>query len=143
MLEFKVRAIADLEKVAMELLSFANGRKKMAFIGDLGAGKTSLIQYFCQLFELKEQVLSPSFSLINEYSYWDAKQEKEQHIYHVDLYRLNTVQEAIDIGIEDYLYDNNYCLIEWPQIIHSILPEDTIEINIQLLEDSTRKIIFL
>ncbi len=143
MLEYIVKTVADLPAAAEKLLEVAGARKKVILLGDLGAGKTSLIQHFCQLLAVKEQVVSPTFSLINEYSYWDKTEQKEKYIYHLDLYRLHTMQEAIDIGIEDYLYDDNYCLIEWPQIIRPILPEDVLEINIELMEDSSRKIIFL
>jgi tRNA threonylcarbamoyladenosine biosynthesis protein TsaE len=88
-------------------------------------------------------VTSPTFSLVNEYTFKDKTDQSEQLIHHLDLYRLKNIDEAIDIGIEDYLYDNYYCLIEWPEVVEPLLPEDVVKIKIQLLDNSSRKIIFL
>jgi tRNA threonylcarbamoyladenosine biosynthesis protein TsaE len=68
---------------------------------------------------------------------------EEQYIYHLDLYRLKKIEEALDIGIEEYLYSGRYCLIEWPELIEPLLPEETVRINMKIIEDSARKILFL
>ena len=142
-MELIIHSIDELEKVVEELLKFAGDRKILLFYGEIGAGKTTFIQRFCSYFNVAENVTSPTFSLANEYTFKDKKDQSEQLIYHLDLYRLKNMDEAIDIGIEDYLFGNYYCLIEWPEIIEPLLPEDVVKIKIQLLDNSSRKIIFL
>ena len=133
----------ELESVAQELLKFANSRQKMAFYAEIGAGKTTLIQSICNLLHVKEKVTSPTFSLVNEYHTNSALEGAGQKVFHIDLYRLNNIQEALDIGIEDYLYEPAYTFIEWPELVESILPEDIVRIKIEILENSNRKILFL
>lgn len=141
-MELIIDKLEDLPIVAEQLIQFAGDRKKWIFKGEIGAGKTTLIQSICRALGVSENVTSPTFSLINEYNY---KNEKglTGWVYHIDLYRLKCREEAIDIGIDDYLYDDKYCFIEWPQIIQSILPDKLVEINLEIIEDSKRKIIFL
>ena len=138
-----VHSIDELDKVAGELINYANECRTLLFYGEIGAGKTTLIQRFCNYFEVEQRVTSPTFSLVNEYTFKNKTDQSEHLIHHLDLYRLKNINEAIDIGIEDYLYDNFYCLIEWPEIIEPLLPEHVVKIKIQLLDNSSRKIIFL
>ena len=142
-MELIVESLDGLKDAVKALLEFAGGRKKMTFSGEIGAGKTTFIKMFCQYFEVTQEVVSPTFSLINEYTFTDRKNNTKQLIHHIDLYRLKNLDEAIDIGIEDYLYDDHYCLIEWPEIINPILPEQHVKINFEILDNSSRKIIFL
>jgi ATPase, YjeE family len=142
-MEVFVEKVEDLKALVGQILEFAGSRKKWLFTGEIGAGKTSLIQAICQYFTVNEKVTSPTFSLINEYSGLNPKNGASILLYHMDLYRLEQLQEAIDIGIEDYLYDEHYCFIEWPALIQPILPEEVLKINIEILENSSRKIIFL
>lgn len=138
-----VHSIDELDKIVEDLINFAGECKILLFYGEIGAGKTTFIQRFCSYFEVNEKVTSPTFSLINEYTFKDKTDQSEQLIFHLDLYRLKNINEAIDIGIEDYLYDKYYCLIEWPEIIEPLLSEHVVKIKIQLLDNSSRKIIFL
>lgn len=140
---FEIKTIEELDKVVKALLAFAKGRKKIVFVGEIGAGKTTLIQAFCRHFQVEDQVTSPSFSLVNEYSYLLPGTKQTAFIYHIDLYRLKNLDEALDMGIEEYLDKEDYCLIEWPGIIASLLPDDIVRINIEIKADSTRKILFL
>ncbi|HMQ48332.1 MAG TPA: tRNA (adenosine(37)-N6)-threonylcarbamoyltransferase complex ATPase subunit type 1 TsaE [Saprospiraceae bacterium] len=126
-----------LEQAAQQLLQWSKGGKKWAFVGEIGAGKTSLIQALCIRLGVEQEVLSPTFSLVNEYGHPAGR------IYHIDLYRLHDLEEALDIGIENYLYDDQYCFIEWPQLVEDLLPEDTIFIKLEIIGDSARKILFL
>ena len=138
-----VHSIDELDKVVEDLINYAGECRTLLFYGEIGAGKTTFIQRFCSYFEVNEKVTSPTFSLINEYTFKNKTDQSEHLIYHLDLYRLKNINEAIDIGIEDYLYDNFYCLIEWPEIIEPLLPEHVVKIKIQILDNSSRKIIFL
>ncbi len=135
-----INQLKELEKAAKILLSFAGNRKKWCFYGDLGAGKTTFIKVICQQLNVKEGVTSPTYSLVNEYDYMDNKTLTINNLYHLDLYRLQQIEEALDIGIEEYLYDDRYCFIEWPQIIEPILPTEAVTIHIEMMEDGRRKI---
>jgi tRNA threonylcarbamoyladenosine biosynthesis protein TsaE len=137
--------VTDLLKITLaaeEILHYAADRKVFTLTGDLGAGKTTLTQAVCKALGVRENVTSPTFSLVNEYSYLD-KNGQEQLFRHLDLYRLKSLDEALDIGIEDYLEDGQYCFIEWPEIIEPLLPNDVVKINITILNDSSRKILIL
>jgi len=135
--EFIVDGINGLNSVADYIIELSSISKVFYLKGDLGAGKTTLVQAICKKLGSVDQVVSPSFALVNIYS------STHGEIYHIDLYRLNDLDEAIDLGIEDYLYSSNYCFIEWPQIIEHISPEIYFEINIEMLSENKRKIGFL
>ena len=135
-MEFIIDDVRQLNKVAERIVANAGDIKVWFFKGDLGAGKTALIQEICKILDVEDVVVSPSFALVNVYN--NGKDKKE--IYHIDLYRLKNTEEAIDLGIEDYLYSGNYCFIEWPQIIEDIAPGVYLEIEMEILPDSKRKI---
>jgi len=136
-MEIIVKNLAELPNAAQKISKYAGDRKIWLFSGEIGAGKTTLIQRICQFYGITEKVTSPTYSLINQY-------KLEQGIlYHLDLYRLNSLDEAIDIGIEDLLYGDSRCLIEWPDLITPLLPEEVLKIKLEIVEDSKRKIILL
>jgi len=136
-MEIIVDHLEGLPAAAKQIIKFAADRKIWLFSGQIGAGKTTLIQQLCQQLGVSEKVTSPTYALINSY---DSNQGL---IYHLDLYRLNTLDEAIDIGVEDLLYGNAHCLIEWPDLISPLFPPIVLKINIEIIEDSKRKIILL
>ena len=142
MREFIVSTKSDLPDAVNWLLSHAENQRKIMLYGDMGAGKTTFTKAFCQHFGVTGATSSPTFSLVNEYFYSDTE-GTQKVIHHLDLYRLKNLEEAMDIGIEDYLYDDSYCLIEWPHIIEPIMPDDVLKISIELIEDSMRKIVIL
>ncbi len=132
------QSVEDLVAVADTLLRFAEGRKKFALIGDLGAGKTAFVKAFCQRQKVANNVSSPSFALVNEYTYYDENNQASA-IYHLDLYRLKDLDEALGIGVEDYLDNDSYCFIEWPGIIEPLLPTDMVFVKIEVLPDGSRQ----
>lgn len=137
-----MQSLAELDATVAQVLATLNGRKKLLFYGEIGAGKTTFIKTFCHALGVQDTVTSPTFSLVNEYIY-PLSTEVSAKVYHIDLYRLESLQEALDIGIEDYLYDANYCLIEWAELLEPILPENVARIHITPMEDSSRKLILL
>ena len=114
----------ELADIASQIFDFANQIKVWLIVGDLGAGKTTLIKELCRSLGVDDEVASPTFAIINEYEAEDAP------LYHFDFYRLNNEQEAIDIGVGDYLHSGNYCFIEWPQKVEQILPDKFLMIRI-------------
>ncbi len=142
-MEMIIESEGELEEVVRRLLEYAKGRRKFALYGEIGAGKTTFVQAFCRHFGLREPVTSPTFALANEYAGRETADDDWVTIHHLDLYRLRAPEEALDIGIEEYLFDEHYCLIEWPGLIESLLPEDVIRIRFEIIEDSSRKILFL
>lgn len=134
-MEYKLE---DIEAIAGRILSEYETVRLFWLTGDLGAGKTTLVTALCKKLGVLDRVSSPTFSIINEYM-----TDKGKPVYHLDLYRLEDEEEALNIGIEDYLYQKNYTFIEWPELIEHLLPEDILRIHIQNLDNSTRKIVFL
>jgi tRNA threonylcarbamoyladenosine biosynthesis protein TsaE len=141
-MQFTISHPGELDFLAVKLLAYAGNRRKMLFRGDLGAGKTTFIQAICRQLGVTEAVSSPTFAIVNEYEY--PREEGEAGcIHHIDLYRLKGLEEALEIGIEEYLYDSCYCFIEWPDVISPLLPEDCVEISLWITDESERKIVFL
>ena len=134
--EFHLSSLNNIDEVAQDILQHFEDYKVFTLVGDLGAGKTTLTQAFCRQLNAVDDVLSPTYTLINEYKSNDGNM-----IFHADLYRINSLQEAIDTGIEDYLYSGKYCFVEWPQIISEILPFKFVNLDIKNLSNTSRKII--
>ena len=125
-MNYHVENLDALPEVAKLFLRDFSASRIFAFHGDLGAGKTTFIKVLCEQLGVKDAMSSPSFSLVNEY-----RDEKNNPIYHFDLYRLKSPQEAFDIGMEEYLYSGNYCFVEWPERAAEILPDDTVHVHIR------------
>ncbi len=131
--------LEDIGSAVEFILEQAGMRKKIAFFGEVGAGKTTLTQALCRRLGAQDTAVSPTFALVNEY----LNPSTGLRIHHVDLYRLRSIEEALDIGMEDLLYDEHYCFVEWPELIEPLLPEDVVRIKIEEIGDLVRKIIIL
>ena len=107
----------------------------LLFNAPMGAGKTTLIKALCETIGVRDSVSSPTFSLVNTY-----KTLQDQLLFHFDFYRLNSIDEAFDIGIEEYLDSGHRCLIEWPDMIRTLLPASVNEIKIEILGQESRKL---
>ena len=134
MLDINYTSLADLPKVAKEICSYYPTQKIVCFIGEMGAGKTTLIKEICKFLGVAQNSSSPTYSIVNEYL-----DGKGNTIYHFDLYRIKSTKELFDIGFDDYLFSGNLCLIEWPQIATQYIDE-YLEVSIEKIDDSTRKI---
>lgn len=124
----------DIKQVAKLLISAVENHKILLFYGEMGAGKTTFIKAFCTALGVEDTVSSPTFSIVNEYHY------PAGIIYHFDFYRLKNQTEALDLGLEEYLYSGEYCLIEWPEKISDLLPENYLQINIEVQPGQQRKL---
>lgn len=137
--EFTLESLDKIDELAKLLIANYKNHRVFTLEGDLGAGKTTLTQAFCRQLKVEDEVVSPTYTIINEYNTQDG-----DVIYHADLYRLNTLEEASETGIEDYLFSGNYCFIEWPQILKPLLPLKFVKLVIQNHSDQNyngRKII--
>ncbi len=137
----RIKSTKELPKVVQALLDFAEGEKKILLEAEMGAGKTTFTKAFAAYMGVTDHTGSPTFSLVNEYYYFDDTQ-KRHTMRHLDLYRLHHLQEAMDIGVEDFLYDDNYTFIEWSALLEPILPETFIVVRINVLENKERVFVF-
>jgi tRNA threonylcarbamoyladenosine biosynthesis protein TsaE len=135
--KFLLESPEHLDHIMPGFLKALAGRRKLAFYGDMGAGKTTFIKAFCRYLGVEDATASPTFSLINEY-YFPGPENQPQIIHHLDLYRLKNIHEALDIGIEDLLDDPHYCLIEWPGLIEPLLPPDVAIVRIDIQDEQKR-----
>jgi tRNA threonylcarbamoyladenosine biosynthesis protein TsaE len=129
--------LKTLKTAANKLLSLSDGVTVWCFEGEMGAGKTTFIKEVAKVLGVTELVSSPTFSLVNEY-----RGIGNQPIYHFDLYRLNNLDEARDIGLVDYYYSGKFCLVEWPQQAAELLPDSYLKIGIDIVDVDTRRISF-
>jgi tRNA threonylcarbamoyladenosine biosynthesis protein TsaE len=135
MFQTQLSDLSVLQKSARMLLDHFPEERIFAFYGAMGAGKTTFIKALCRELGSADYVTSPTFALINEYSTNDGSV-----IYHFDFYRIKKLEEAYDLGYEDYIYSGNYCFIEWPEMIESLLPEGIIKVRLQETNHSARSL---
>ena len=133
---FEINNIEELSKVSELLIDWRDYSNIVAFYGNMGAGKTTLIKNLCAKLGVQDEVNSPTFALVNEY-----QTENLDSVFHFDFYRIKSLEEVFDIGYEDYFYGGNLCLLEWPELIDPLMPEHFIKVEITLGDtDTSRKI---
>ena len=124
---------SDLNLIAEKLLVAFGTRKVILFYGEMGVGKTTLIKILCQKLGVEELTNSPTFSIVNEYF-----SNKNKTIFHFDFYRIESEEEVLDMGYEDYFYSESFCFIEWPEKIPNLLPSDTVKLEILIDAENNR-----
>ena len=130
-----IASAADLDRAAKEFVALMGDETVYAFNGPMGAGKTTFIRALSRALGVSDdEANSPSFSIINEY----RSDTTAELIYHFDLYRLESVDEALEIGIEDYFDSGALCLLEWPERIEPLLPDDTVIVDVKVNPDESR-----
>lgn len=134
MKKIEIESLSELPKVAEAVLGKLRGRSVVLFRGPMGAGKTTLISRIAAALGAEDTVTSPTFALVNQY-----EGEGGRRIYHFDFYRINNVEEALDLGYEEYFYSGDLCLVEWPEKIEPLLPEDAMTVTITVGEDEHRR----
>jgi tRNA threonylcarbamoyladenosine biosynthesis protein TsaE len=132
-----IRSVENIEEAAGEFLMKKPANMVVALYGEMGAGKTTFTKALCKVLGVVDGVNSPTFNLINEY-----RTDKGEVVYHFDFYRINKLEEAFDIGFEEFIESGNLCIIEWPEKIEQILPSDTLRVKISVLKDGSRELAF-
>ena len=131
--EVIIRDTADLDRAAAEFLDKIGDNTLVAFFAPMGAGKTTFTTALCKALGVTDPVGSPTFAIVNEYLRADG-----DYMYHFDFYRINKLSEAIEIGLDDYLYSGCLCIMEWPENVEELLPEDTLRVTITVNPDLSR-----
>ena len=129
----EINSLDELDTVAEAVINALDGRTVVAFDAPMGAGKTTLISRIAAHLGAEDSVTSPTFAIVNQY------EGRERTIYHFDMYRIERVEEALDFGSEEYLSSGDLCLVEWPEKIEPLLPDDTMIVRIEILSDTARR----
>ena len=136
-MEIRIESLAEIKEAAEKFVSQMGESKVFAFYGKMGAGKTTFISAVCEALGVRDVINSPTFAIVNEYLSGDG-----EYIYHFDFYRIKNIGEALDIGYYDYLDSGSVCFMEWPELVESILPDDTVKVYIEEEADGSRTIRF-
>ena len=132
--QIQIAGLEDLERAAREFLEAIGNHTLIAFYAPMGAGKTTFTTAICKVLGVKEDAISsPTFAIVNEY-----RSGNGEPVYHFDFYRIERPEEALDIGLYDYLDSGCLCLMEWPENIEGLLPEETLTVNICVNPDGSR-----
>ena len=124
------------EVAATDFLVKCGTARVFAFDGKMGAGKTTFIKYLCEAMGTEDIVNSPTFAIVNVYEISNGEE-----VYHFDCYRIKDIREAMDFGAEEYLYSGNYCFIEWAEMIEPLLPDNTVWVKIEVMENGERRLV--
>lgn len=126
MLEIKIPSLDKINETAKEFLNQIGDHTVIAFYGSMGAGKTTFIKAICEELKVEDNVTSPTFAIVNEYTSGITGDP----VFHFDFYRIKNMEEVYDMGYEEYVYSGHLCLMEWPELIEDLLPEDCLKVRI-------------
>ncbi|EEX18042.1 tRNA (adenosine(37)-N6)-threonylcarbamoyltransferase complex ATPase subunit type 1 TsaE [Prevotella veroralis] len=132
-MEIRINSLDTIHEAAKDFIKGMGDGKVFAFYGKMGAGKTTFIKALCEVLGVKDVITSPTFAIINEYT-----DGNDNPIYHFDFYRIKKLEEVYDMGYEDYFYSGNLCLLEWPELVEDVLPENVIKVTIEEQPDGSR-----
>ena len=135
-MEIKINSLDTIHEAAKQFIAAMEDNTVFAFYGKMGAGKTTFIKAICEELGVNDVINSPTFAIVNEY----RSDETGELIYHFDFYRIKKLDEAYDMGCEDYFYSGAVCLIEWPELVEDLLPGNTVWVDIRVNDDQTRTI---
>ena len=134
MTEIIIPSLDKIADAAQKFVAQIGDKRVFAFYGGMGAGKTTFIKAICEQLGVSDAVTSPTFAIVNEYA------SNIGPIYHFDFYRIKNQTEVMDLGFDDYAYSGNLCLMEWPELIEDLLPDDTVNVHIAETENGTRMV---
>ena len=135
-MKIKIQDLEHINEAAQQFIENIGDHTVFAFYGKMGAGKTTFIKAICEALGVDDVITSPTFAIVNEYTAEDGP------VYHFDFYRIKKLEEVYDMGFEDYFYSGALCLIEWPELIEEVLPEDAVKVNITENTDGSRTVSF-
>ncbi|MCH7513446.1 MAG: tRNA (adenosine(37)-N6)-threonylcarbamoyltransferase complex ATPase subunit type 1 TsaE [Bacteroidetes bacterium] len=127
------KSLLQLPEIASQIVIFKGNCNVIAFYGELGAGKTTLIKSICNKIDVEDIVSSPTFAIINEYL-----TNSNDPVYHFDFFRIKDAEEALNIGVDEYLFSGHLCLIEWPEVVNNLLPEKLLKVRIEVTGPESR-----
>lgn len=134
-MEIRIESLSNIDEAAAKFLEAIGDRKLIALYAPMGSGKTTFTTAITRVLGVKDAVCSPTFTIINEY-----KTASGDSMFHFDFYRINRLAEAIDLGLEDYFYSDCLCVMEWPENIEDLLPEECLKVNIRVNPDNSRTV---
>lgn len=136
-MEITINGLDTIRSAARQFIENIGSSRVFAFYGKMGAGKTTFVKALCEELGCDDVITSPTFAIVNEYT--DGEQ---QPVYHFDFYRIKKLEEVYDMGYEEYFYSGALCLIEWPELIEDVLPDDTVRVTIEEQTDGCRLLTF-
>ena len=147
-MEIKIQELGKIREAARQFVSQIGQHTVFAFYGKMGAGKTTFIKAICEELGVEDVITSPTFAIVNEYEVDSSSITRHPSpityppasIFHFDFYRIKRLEEVYDMGYEDYFYGSSLCLIEWPELIEELLPDDSLRVTIRVNEDNTRSV---
>lgn len=134
MIEIQIPSLDKIADAAREFVEQIGDKRVFAFYGGMGAGKTTFIKAVCEQLGVKDAVTSPTFAIVNEYA------SDLGPVYHFDFYRIKNQTEVMDLGFDDYAYSGNFCLMEWPELIEDLLPDNTVNVHIAETSNGMRTV---
>lgn len=134
-MRIEIPSVDKIQEAARQFVCQMGDAKVFAFYGKMGAGKTTFIKAICQELGVEDVITSPTFALVNEYTAGDGSP-----IFHFDFYRIKKLEEVYDMGYEDYFYSGALCLMEWPELVEELLPQDAVAVTIRANADGSRSI---
>ena len=143
-MEIRINSLDTIREAAREFINHIGEARVFAFYGKMGAGKTTFVKAICEELGSEDVITSPTFSIVNEYGIPNHKKSSLNRedlggsIYHFDFYRIKKLEEVYDMGYEEYFYSGALCLIEWPELIEDILPDDAVCVTIEEQADGSR-----
>ena len=136
-MEITINGLDTIRSAARQFIENIGSSRVFAFYGKMGAGKTTFVKALCEELGCDDVITSPTFAIVNEYT--DGEQ---QPVYHFDFYSIKKLEEVYDMGYEEYFYSGALCLIEWPELIEDVLPDDTVRVTIEEQADGSRLLTF-
>ena len=136
-MEITINSLDTIHAAARQFADSIGTSRVFAFYGKMGAGKTTFVKALCEVLGCADVITSPTFAIVNEYTYGEGSP-----VYHFDFYRIKKLDEVYDMGYEEYFYSGALCLIEWPELIEDILPEDAVRVTIEEQADGSRLLTF-
>ncbi len=136
-MKITINSLDTIHDAARQFADSIGTSRVFAFYGKMGAGKTTFVKALCEVLGCDDTITSPTFAIVNEYT-----DGKSRPVYHFDFYRIKKLEEVYDMGYEEYFYSGALCLIEWPELIEDILPEDAVRVTIEEQADGSRLLTF-